>query len=176
MGQQGVGDAILVPFPQEVEGGIKWQKQWVQDHMLMKERNLFHVQTMFVEDSNAGVSCNVVEEAEKINGEPVVYKASKELEVEVEEKRVRDRGDEGDNNQRTKQLFNPDRPPKILKRGEKSNKENQPKQEKLWNSLRGTVNIDELTKRTLDAPVPGVTVRDLLSISPEMIQQWFGIK
>jgi len=89
---------------------------------------------------------------------------------------VRDRGDEGDNNQRTKQLVNPDRPPKILKREEKSNKENQPKEEKLWNSLRGTVNIDELTKRTLHAPVPGVTVRDLLSISPEMIQKWFGVK
>jgi len=42
--------------------------------------------------------------------------------------------------------------------------------------LCGTINIDELTKRTLDAPVPGVTVRDLLSISPEMIQQWFGVK
>jgi len=175
-GQQGVGDAILVPIPQEVEGRIKWQKEWVQEHMLMKEGNLSHVQTMFVEDSKAGVSCNVVEEAEKINGEPVVYNPSKELEVEVEEKRVRDRGDEGDNNQRTKQLFNPDRPHKILKRGEKSNKENQPKHEKLWNSLRGTVNIDELTKRPLDAPVPGVTVRDLLSILPEMIQQWFGVK
>jgi len=65
----------------------------------MKEGNLFHTQTMFVEESKAGVSCNLVEEAEKINGEPVVYKASKELEVEVEEKRVRDRGDEEDNNQ-----------------------------------------------------------------------------
>ena len=67
----------------------------------MKERNLSHAQTMFVEDSKAGVSCNVVEEPEKINGQPVVYKASKELEleVEVEEKKVRDRGDEGDNNQ-----------------------------------------------------------------------------
>jgi len=93
----------------------------------MKEGNLSYAQTMFVEDSKVGVSCNVVEEAEKINREPVVYKASKELEVEGEEKRVRDRGDEGDNNQRTKQLFNPDRPPKILKRGEKNNKENQPK-------------------------------------------------
>jgi len=41
--------------------------------------------------------------------------------------------------------------------------------------LRGTVNIDELTKRTLDAPVPGVTVQDLLSISPKRIQQWFGV-
>jgi len=38
------------------------------------------------------------------------------------------------------------------------------------------VNLDELTKGTSDAPVPGVTVRDLLSISPEMIQQWFGVK
>jgi len=97
----------------------------------MKEGNLSHAQTMFVEDSKAGVSCNVVEEAEKINGEPMVYKASNKLEVEIEEKRVRDRADEGDNNQRTKQLFNPDRPPKILKREEKCNKENQPKQEKL---------------------------------------------
>jgi len=136
----------------------------------MKEGNLSHIQTMFVEDSKAGVSCNVVKEAKKINRELVVYETSKELEVEVEEKRIRDRGDKGDNNQQTKQLFNPHRPPKILKRGENSNKENQPKQEKLWNSLHSTVNIDELTKRTLDAPVPGVTVRDLLSISPEMIQ------
>ena len=176
MGQQGVGDAILVPIPQEVEGRIKWQKEWVQEHMLMKEGNLSHAQTMFVEDSKAGVSCNVVEDASKINGEAVIYKASEEVEVEVEEKRVRDRGDEGDNNQRTKQLFNPDRLSKILKRAEKSHKENQPKQEKLWNSLHGTVNIDELTKSTLDAPVQGVTLRDLLSISPEMIQQWFGVK
>jgi len=63
--------------------------------MLMIEANLSHAQTMFVVDSKAGVSCNVVEEAEKINGEPVVCKTSKELEVEVEEKRVRDAGDEG---------------------------------------------------------------------------------
>jgi len=115
MGQQGVEDAILVPIPQELEGRIKWQKEWVQEHMLMKEGNLSHAQTMFFEDSKAGVSCNVGEEAEKINRVPVVYKASKELEVEVEQKTVRDRGDEGDNNQRTKQLFNPDRQPKILK-------------------------------------------------------------
>jgi len=28
----------------------------------------------------------------------------------------------------------------------------------------------------LDALVPGVTVRELLSISSAMIQQWFGVK
>jgi len=65
----------------------------------MKKRNLSHAQTMFVEDYKAGVSFNVVEEAEKINREPVVYKTSKELEVEVEEKRVRDGGVVGNNNQ-----------------------------------------------------------------------------
>ena len=42
--------------------------------------------------------------------------------------------------------------------------------------MSSTVNIDELTKRTLDALVTGVTVQDLLSISLEMIQQWFGVK
>jgi len=42
MGQQVVGDAILIPIPQEVEGRIKWQKEWVQEYMLMKEGNLSH--------------------------------------------------------------------------------------------------------------------------------------
>ena len=28
----------------------------------------------------------------------------------------------------------------------------------------------------MDAPVPGVIVKELLSISPDMIQQWFGVK
>jgi len=46
----------------------------------------------------------------------------------------------------------------------------------MWNTLRESVNIGELSKRTLDAPVPGVTVRELLSISPDLIQQWFGVK
>ena len=36
--------------------------------------------------------------------------------------------------------------------------------------------MEELSKRSLDAPVPGVTVRELLSISPDLIHQWFGVK
>ena len=88
----------------------------------------------------------------------MVYKASKELEVEVEEKRVIDRGDKGNNNQQTKPFFNPDRPPKILKPAEKSNNENHHKQEKLWNALCSIFNIDEPTKRILDELVPGVTI------------------
>ena len=94
----------------------------------MKEGNISCAQTIFVEDSGSGASCSTVKEAEKINGEPVVYKASKE--AEIEEKRVRDINDEGDSNRRTKQIFNPKRPPKILKRIEKP-EDHQPKQEKL---------------------------------------------
>ena len=36
--------------------------------------------------------------------------------------------------------------------------------------------MEELSIRTLDAPVPGVMVRELLSISPDLVQQCFGIK
>jgi len=46
----------------------------------------------------------------------------------------------------------------------------------MWNMLRQSVNIGELSKRTLDAPVPRVTVRELLSISLDLIQQWFVVK
>ena len=53
---------------------------------------------------------------------------------------------------------------------------NKPRQDKLWATLRESINLDELIKRTFDALVPGVTVRELLSISPDLIQQWFGIK
>ena len=42
---------------------------------------------------------------------------------------------------------------------------NKPRQDKLLATLRKSVDLDELSKRTLDAPVPGVTVRELLSIS-----------
>ena len=53
---------------------------------------------------------------------------------------------------------------------------NKPRQDKLWATLWESVNLYELSKKTLDAPVPGVTLRGLLSISPDLIQQWFGIK
>jgi len=48
--------------------------------------------------------------------------------------------------------------------------------DKMWSTLRESVNIGELSKRTWVAPVPGFIVRELLSISPDLIQQWFGVK
>ena len=68
------------------------------------------------------------------------------------------------------------RTPKILKRGVLTPPPNKLKQDMLWATLRESVNFEELSKRTLDAPVQGVMVIELLSISPELIQQWFGIK
>ena len=53
---------------------------------------------------------------------------------------------------------------------------NKPRQDKLWATLRESVNLYELSKKTLDSPVPGVTLRELLSISLDLIQQGFGIK
>ena len=48
--------------------------------------------------------------------------------------------------------------------------------DKLWATLRKSVNLEELSKSTLDTPVHGVTARELLSISYDLIQQQFGIK
>jgi len=41
-----------------------------------------------------------------------------------------------------------------------------------WDSI----DIGELSRRILDILVPEVTFMELLSISPDMIQQWFGGK
>jgi len=112
---------------------------------------------------------------EQMNGEEVVYKLF--WDVEVEEKHTRDTWDEGDHPDTKRPAFYP--PTKILKcekplrhpAGEHEEKhEKRPQPEKMWNTSRDSVDIGELSRRTLDAPVPGVTVRELLSISPDMIQ------
>jgi len=128
-----------------------------------------------------GVACNILEE---INGEKVIYKPSRE-----EEKRARESWDEGDKNDAKRKSFSPENSPKILKRDKPlrqpayekqvekhDEKPPRPQHDKMWSTLRESVDIGELSKRTLDAPVPGVTVRELLSISPDLIQQWFGVK
>jgi len=102
--------------------------------------------------------------------------------VEIEETRTRDTWDEGDHPDTKRPVFSP--PTKILKRdkplqqpaSEHEKHEKRPQPEKMWNTLRDSVDIGELSRRTLAAPVPVVTVRKLLSISPDMIQQWFGVK
>jgi len=64
-------------------------------------------------------------------------------------------------------------PKQVEKHGEKP--ENRQQHEKVWNTLRKSTNIREISKRTLDAPVPGVIIRELLLISPDLSQQWSGV-
>ena len=85
-------------------------------------------------------------------------------EMEVEEKRVRESWDEGEKEAK-RQALSPENPPKILRRNKPQAIKHQaiqpadersprpPQHEKMWNTLRESV---ELSKRTLDAPVPGV--------------------
>ena len=42
--------------------------------------------------------------------------------------------------------------------------------------MRETIDIRDVSKRTLGAALPGAMVRELLSISTDLIQQWFSIK
>jgi len=156
---------------------MKWQKDWVHERLLAKESEILpKVQCVMGDNTTKTVVHDILEQ---MNGEEVVYK----LFWDVEEKRARDTWDEYDHPDTKRPAFSP--PTKILKRdkplrqpaGEHEEKhEKRPQPEKMWNTLRDSVDISELSRRTLDAPVPGATVRELLSISPDMIQQWFGVK
>ena len=133
--------------------------------------------TVEKEDETMDIACQLVEE--EINGIPVVFIATEK--ADVEEKRGTSMNDE--ENKEKKRPKVRDFPPVSRKTPRNKEKErsitvplNKPGQDKLWATQRESVNLDELSKSTLDAPVPGVTVRELLSISPDLIQQWFGIK
>ena len=128
--------------------------------------------TVEEEDETMDSACELMEE--EINGIPVVFIATEE--GDVEEKRGRSMNDEG--NKEKKRPTVRDFPPVSRKTPHNKEKEravtvppNKPRQDKLWATLLEFVNLDELSKWTLDAPVPGVTVRELLSISPDLIQQ-----
>jgi len=124
LGPQGVGnDGVLVPVPHEVNGKMKWQKEWVREQQSQMPRAL----------------CITVEN----NRDKPMRQSPKRVE----------RHDE-----------------KTVEKLEKRHQH-----EKMWNTLRESTDIGEISKRTLDTRVPGVTVRELLSISPDMSQQWFGV-
>jgi len=44
LGQEGLGDEIKVPIPSEVGGVVKWQKEWVHEHLKLKESDIPKVQ------------------------------------------------------------------------------------------------------------------------------------
>jgi len=171
LGQQGVGDTVLVPIPQEIEGKMKWQKDWVHERLLAKESEIPKVHSIMGDNTTKIVVHNILEQ---MNGEEVVYKPF--WDVKVEEKHARDTWDKGDHPNIKRPAFSP--PTKILKHDKplrhpaaehEEKHEKRPQPEKMWNTSRDSVDIGKLSRRTLDASVPGVTVRELLSISPDMI-------
>ena len=93
-------------------------------------------------------------------------------EADVEEKRGRPIEDEGETENKRPRIREPvRRSPRTSKRAPTVPPNRTTNKENLWATLRESVNLEELSKRTLDAPVPGVTVREPLSISPDLIQQ-----
>ena len=162
---------VLVPIPQEIEGKMKWQKDWVHERLLAKESEMLKIHSITGENTT-GMVHDILEQ---MNEEEIVYKPF--WDVEIEEKNTRDMEDEWDHPDTNSPAFSS--PMKILKhdktlqhpagekQGEKHEKHPQP--EKMWNTLWDSVDIGELSRRTLDAPVPGVRVRELLSISLDMI-------
>ena len=178
LGQKDVGDEILVPIPREVNGKMIWQKDWVREKLLAKESDLqSKAQCVTVETNTNDTNTN-----ELMNVEEVIYKPF--WEADVEEKRTRDIWDDGDRDDIKRKALSPEEKPKRILKRERPVKDltkpvvekTKPQHEKMWNQLRESIDISELSKRMLDTLVPGVTVRELLSISPDLIQQWFGVK
>jgi len=108
LGLQGVGDTVLVPIPQEIEGKMKWQKDWVHEKLLAKESEMQPKIQSITGENTMGVVHNI---QEQMNGEEVVYKPF--WDVEIEEKCARDTWDEGDHPEKKRPAFSP--PTKILK-------------------------------------------------------------
>ena len=87
---------------------------------------------------------------------------------------IEDVGDKKNKRPRTREAVR--RSPRTNKRALTVPLNRSTNKDKLWSRLRELLNLEEFSKRTLDAPVPVVMVRELLCISPHLIQQWFGIK
>jgi len=94
---------VLVPTPQEIEGKMKWQKDWVHERLLAKESEMLpKVQCVTGESTTKAVVHDILEQ---MNGEEVVYKPF--WDIEVEEKRTRDTWDEGNHPDMKRLAFSP---------------------------------------------------------------------
>ena len=155
----------------EENGKITWQREWVNEQLKKKEFDM-RAKFVTVEEIEDDSDCTIVKE--EINGIPVVFLATEE--GHIEEKRGRTMADEEIKENKKARTKEPRRKPSKTRATSTPLGPPKPIKEKLWSTLRESVNLEELSKRTLNAPVPGVTVRELLSISPDLMQQWFGIK
>src|SRR5258706_6301777 len=125
LGREDSGTTIRVPFPEEKDGRIVWQKEWVENELKKKESEV-KVNVIVLEKSHEGELKRSEKEEDQIeymNGQPVVVTRVKVEEEEeykavIEEKRVRDRDDEGENKKKKKFAVEIPASMKILGRGE----------------------------------------------------------
>jgi len=123
------------------------------------------------------MACNIIG---KINRENIIYMQSRE--IEVNKKYIRESWDKGEKElkwqvlslENSYKILRCNRPKVIQPANEISLRP--PQHEKMWNTLQKLLNIRELSKRIFDMPILGVTIRELLSILLDLIQQWFGMK
>jgi len=99
---------ILVPIPQEIEGKMKWQKDWVHERLLARESEMQPKIHSITGENTMGMVHNILEQ---MNGEEVMYKLF--WDVEVGEKCTRDTWDERDHPDTKRPAFSPST--KILK-------------------------------------------------------------
>jgi len=124
---------------------MKWQKDWVHEKVLAKESEMQLKIHSITGENTMGVVHNI---QEQMNGEEVVYKLF--WDMEIEEKCARDTCDEGHHHEKKRVAFSP--PTKILKRDKAlrqpagKHEEKRPQPEKMWNPLRDSVDIGELSR------------------------------
>ena len=111
----------------------------------------------------------------KINGVPVVFLVTEESDVEEKKGRpIQDVAEEERKRPRTREPAR--RSSQTNQRALTVPPNRSTNKDMFWATLTQSVNLEELSERTLYVTVLGVMVRDLLSILPHLIQQWFGIK
>ena len=136
-----------------------WQQDWVKQQLLKEESEIARANCMTVEKDKAIDSDYKFVEGE-INRIPVVFILTEE--ADVQEKQGRSLNDEWNKEKGRPNVRDfPPVSPNI--RRNKENKEravtvppNKPYQNKLLDTMQESVNLNERSKRTLDAPVPEV--------------------
>ena len=150
LGQEGVGDSIRVAVPVEIDGKVTWQQEWVREQLLKKESSMPRANFVtFEEDQDEQeIECQLIRE--EINGIPVVFLATEEADVEGKRGRpIEDVGEKENKRPRTREPVK--RSPRTNKRALTVPPNRATNKEKLWATLRESVNLEELSKRTLDA-------------------------
>ena len=151
----------------EIDDKVTWQQEWVREQLLKKESNMLNKNRVtFEEDQDAQENeCQLI--GEEINRVPVVWLATEE--AHVEEKGGRPNEDMGETENKRPRTREPvRRSPRTNQRAVTVPPNRSSNEDKLWATLRESVNLEEISKRTIDAPVPDVTVRELLSMSPNL--------